>query len=163
LELNTDVVDTGERSVHITNHYDIYYEDIRVATLKVTSEDHFQGTIQGSTIYTIDAFPKPIIEALERYHLNNLKDYLFNSFKLDINSLTIKTLSSTARITNTHGGQILDIRKKYTLQYDTIRFGEVSFTGNFVIKDGKTQGSMKHRYDLATRQFERKKRAKISL
>lgn len=157
---NTDEVDTDARSVHITNHYEIYYEDSYVGSLTVTSQDQFSAkNAQGKTTYGFYPDLKSVARALERHHLNIFKDYLFSSCKLDINRLTIETRHFESRFSETN----LGIRNKYNILYDGISIGEVSFRGNFEMRNGKTQGSMKHHYKLFTRKFEKRKRAKVSI
>jgi hypothetical protein len=160
---NTDEVDTGKRSVLITHNYDIYYKDICVSTLKVTSEDYFtpqnlSGKIQGNTTYTVDNSSQSIIEALTQHHLHIMKDYLFGSFKLDKDKLIIET----RHFENHSLGTNIRIRNKYNIHLRGIPIGEASFTGNFEMRNGKMQGGIKHQYTLSST-LEKRKRAKVSI
>ncbi len=157
---NKDEVDTAARTVKITHDYEIYYEDIRIGTLTVTSDDRFSAEeAQGNTTYTVYSDPSCIVEALEHHHLSIFKDYLFSSFELDLNRLTIETRHSEVHSSKTH----LNIRKKYRVLYDGLSMGTISFTGDYEIRHGKVQGGMKHHYDLLTKTFKKRKRAKVSI
>lgn len=124
------------------------------------SEDHFsKKNAHGTTTYELCPQLKSIEQALEKHHLIIFKDYLFSSFQLDLKRLTIKSRHSEVHSSEAN----LKIRKKYRILYDGLSMGTVSFTGDFEIRHGKVQGSMKHHYNLLTRTFEKRKRAKVSI